>query len=45
MITSGVVLGAEKILGRQRTTPLKVVTKRVPQHAVDKLRSKGYEDK
>ena len=43
--TSRVVQGAKKILGRQRTASLKVVTKKVPQHAVNRLQSEGYKDR
>ena len=44
MVMSKVVLGAKKILRRQRMATLKVITKRVSQHAVDKLKSESCED-
>ena len=37
-------VGPKKILGRQRTTTLKVVTKNVPQNVMDKLWCEGCED-
>ena len=42
--TSRVVQGAKKILGKQRMLTPKVITKKVPQHAVNRLRSEGYKD-
>ena len=38
------MLGAKKILGKQRMVEPKVVTKKVTQHVADRPQSEGYKD-